>query len=189
MRDAAATRERILAAATAEFAQHGMAGARVDRIATAASSNKAQLYAYFGGKDALFDTIFAAHVAANVDGVPLTVDDLPGYAVRLYDAYLHDPVLVRLVTWARLERTPAGDLFAHWADHDVAKLSEVTRAQQAGLVVDDVDPADLWSLLIALAGTWAQASITWTATPDEPEADHERRRRALAATVRRAFCR
>jgi len=189
MRDAAATRERILAAATAEFAEHGLAGARVDRIAAAATSNKAQLYAYFGGKDALFDTIFAAHVAANVNSVPLTSEDLPGYATRLYDAYLRDPVLVRLVTWARLERTPAGDLFGHWPGHDEQKLTEIVHAQQAGSLVDDVEPVDLWSLLIALAGTWAQASITWTATPDEPEADHERRRQALAATVRRAFCR
>lgn len=189
MRDAAATRERILAAATAEFAEHGLAGARVDRIAAAAASNKAQLYAYVGGKDALFDTIFDAHVAANVDGVPLTTDDLPGYAVRLHDAYLADPVLVRLVTWARLERTPAGDLFGHWPGHDVAKLAAIARAQAAGVLVEDVELVDLWSMLIALAGTWAQASITWTATPDEPSADHERRRRALAATVRRAFCR
>ncbi|GAA1428747.1 TetR family transcriptional regulator [Microlunatus lacustris] len=189
MRDAAATRERILAAATAEFAEHGLAGGRVDRIAAAARSNKAQLYAYFGSKDALFDTIFTAHVSDTVDGVPLTVEDLPAYATRLYDAYLRDPVLVRLVTWARLERTPAGDLFAHWPGHDVDKLAEIGRAQQAGTLVDDLQPVDLWSLLIALAGTWAQASITWTASPDEPEADHERRRRALGATVRRAFCR
>lgn len=189
MRDAAATRERILAAATAEFAQHGLAGARVDRIATTAASNKAQLYAYFGSKDALFDTIFDAHVAANVDGVPLTAEDLPGYAVALYDAYLQDPVLVRLVTWARLERTPTGDLLPHWPDHDVHKLAEVARAQASGVLVDDVEPRDLFPMLIALAGTWAQNSLTWTATPDEPEVDHDRRRRALAATVRRAFCR
>ncbi|WP_345409211.1 hypothetical protein [Nonomuraea salmonea] len=31
---------------------------------------------------------------------------MPGYAVRLYDAYLDRPQLVRLATWARLERTP-----------------------------------------------------------------------------------
>lgn len=39
-RDAEATRCRILAAATAEFAAHGIAGARVDRIAKAAQSHK-----------------------------------------------------------------------------------------------------------------------------------------------------
>jgi len=189
MRNADATRERIVAAATAEFAEHGIAGARVDRIAAAAAANKAQLYSYFGGKDALFDTIFDRHVAANVDGVPWTADDLPGYAVRLYDAYLADPVLIRLVTWARLERTPAGDLFARDPGHDEGKLRQIAEGQAAGLLVDDLSPEDLWALLISLAGTWAQASVTWTATPDEPDADHARRRRALAATTRRSFCR
>ncbi|MDT7705457.1 MAG: hypothetical protein QOG20_1064 [Pseudonocardiales bacterium] len=189
MRDAAATRRRITAAATAEFAEHGIAGARVDRIAHAAATNKAQLYSYFGNKDALFDAIFAAHVDANVNAVPLTVDDLPGYAVGLYDAYLDDPVLVRLLTWARLERTPSGALFGHVPDHDVEVLRQIADAQATGVLVDDVDAPDLWSMLIALAGTWAQAAIVHTASPDEDAAYHDRRRRALAVTTRRAFSR
>ncbi|MEU7889824.1 helix-turn-helix domain-containing protein [Microbispora bryophytorum] len=41
-----------------EFAEHGIAGARIERIVSAARTNKAQLYAYFGNKDKLFDTIF-----------------------------------------------------------------------------------------------------------------------------------
>jgi hypothetical protein len=32
-----------------EFAQYGIAGARVERIGEAADSNKAQIYHYFGG--------------------------------------------------------------------------------------------------------------------------------------------
>ncbi|QJY47665.1 TetR family transcriptional regulator [Pseudonocardia broussonetiae] len=189
MRDAAATRRRITAAATAEFAAHGIAGARVDRIAAAAEANKAQLYAYFGNKDALFDAVFTAHVGANVDAVPLTVDDLPGYAVRLYDAYLDDPVLVRLLSWARLERTPTGPLFGHVPDHDAELVMRITAAQGMGVLVDDVDPADLWAMLVALAGTWAQGAIVHTARRDDDAAEHERRRAALSATVRRAFCR
>lgn len=189
MRDAAATRRRIITAATAEFAEHGIAGSRVDRIAAAAATNKAQLYSYFGNKDALFDAIFEAHVADNVDRVPLTPDDLPGYAVGLYDAYLSDPALVRLLTWARLERTPGGDLFAHVPDRDVEVLAALRQAQSEGALVDDLATDDLWSMLIALAGTWAQAAIIHAATEDEPDADHDRRRRALAVTVRRALCR
>ncbi len=189
MRDAAATRRRILGAATAEFAEHGLAGARVDRIAAAAATNKAQLYSYFGNKDALFDAVFDARVTANVDRVPVTADDLPGYAVRLYDAYLADPSLVRLVTWARLERTPTGDLFGRVAGHDVPELQLVADAQAAGVLVGDLDPGDLWAMLIALAATWAQASIVFTAAPADRPAEHARRRRALEATTRRAFCR
>src|SRR5690349_22775956 len=48
------TRERILSAATAEFARHGLAGARVDRIAERAGANKRMLYHYFGAKEDLF---------------------------------------------------------------------------------------------------------------------------------------
>lgn len=176
-------------AATAEFAEHGIAGARVDRIAAAARTNKAQLYSYFGNKDALFDAIFAAQVTGNVNAVPLTEEDLPGYAVGLYDAYLADQALVRLLTWARLERTPRGALFGHVPDHDVPVLAALEHAQQIGLLVDDISTGDLWSMLIALAGTWAQAAIIHAADMSDPEEDHDRRRQALAATVRRAFCR
>jgi len=187
MRNAEATRKRILEAATAEFAEHGIAGARVDRIALSAATNKAQLYSYFGNKDALFDATFTAHVLANVDSVELTVDDLPGYAVRLYDAYLDDPALIRLITWARLERTPTGYLFGDLGHYDVDNHARIARAQADGVLIDDLEPGDLWALLISLAGTWAQASIVHAADPDEPATDHERRRRALAATTRRAF--
>jgi TetR/AcrR family transcriptional regulator len=45
-----ATARRILAAAEAHFASHGMAGARTDQIAAAAHANKAMLYYYFGDK-------------------------------------------------------------------------------------------------------------------------------------------
>ncbi len=53
-RDPDRTRQRILDAATAEFARYGLGGARVDRIAARASANKRMLYYYFGNKDDLF---------------------------------------------------------------------------------------------------------------------------------------
>jgi len=53
-RDPARTRSRILAAATDEFARHGLGGARVDRIAAQAGANKRMLYYYFGSKEELF---------------------------------------------------------------------------------------------------------------------------------------
>ena len=54
-RNAAQSRETLLAAATEEFASHGLAGARIDRIAQAAGISKPMLYTYFGDKEALFD--------------------------------------------------------------------------------------------------------------------------------------
>jgi len=53
-RDAEATRRRILAAATEEFARFGLGGARVDRIAERAGANKRMLYYYFKDKEGLF---------------------------------------------------------------------------------------------------------------------------------------
>jgi TetR/AcrR family transcriptional regulator len=49
-----ATRRRILAAATSEFAGKGLAGARVDEIAARARVSKRMLYHYFGDKEALW---------------------------------------------------------------------------------------------------------------------------------------
>ena len=62
-RDAEASRARILAAATAEFARHGLSGARVDRIAGRAKANKRMLYYYYGGKEALFLAVLEAAYA------------------------------------------------------------------------------------------------------------------------------
>jgi TetR/AcrR family transcriptional regulator len=48
------TRARILEAAIGEFSEHGLAGARTEQIAEAAGVNKALLYYYFQGKEALY---------------------------------------------------------------------------------------------------------------------------------------
>ena len=57
------TRSRVLDAATAEFAHHGLAGARVDRIAARAGANKRMLYYYFGSKDKLFLAVLEENYA------------------------------------------------------------------------------------------------------------------------------
>ena len=54
MRDAEKTKAEILLAARDEFARHGLAGARVERIAERADVNKRLLYYYFSNKDDLF---------------------------------------------------------------------------------------------------------------------------------------
>ena len=63
-RDSTATKARLLEAATEEFAAHGIAGARVDRIAAAANANKQLIYAYFGSKDQLFDAVLTTRFRA-----------------------------------------------------------------------------------------------------------------------------
>lgn len=54
VRDAEATKGRILKEARAEFARHGFMGARVERIAQAARTNKRMLYYHVGNKEALY---------------------------------------------------------------------------------------------------------------------------------------
>ncbi len=48
------TKEKILDAAMAEFAEKGYGSARVDAIARKARANKRMLYHYYGNKEALF---------------------------------------------------------------------------------------------------------------------------------------
>lgn len=56
------TREKILQAALHEFSVHGLAGARVDRIAEEAGVNKAMIYYHFESKEALFNELFMAEM-------------------------------------------------------------------------------------------------------------------------------
>lgn len=181
------SKRRLLDAATAEFARFGLAGSRVDRIAAEAHVNKAQLYGWYVSKDALFDAVFDEHLMQILHAVPVTGQDLPGYAVRLYDAYLERPELVRLSAWRRLERVPDGDLFAHLHGHDQQKLRSIGDAQRDGHVDPTLDPADVLSLVTAMSLTWSPLSLGVAATPDEDRAVHERRKRALAHTVAAAF--
>lgn len=104
---AAATKEALLAAAHDEFAQHGIAGARVDRIARRAGVNKERIYGYFGSKEKLFDAVvkralddFARVTAGPGDDGPVE------YVGRLFDYYREHPDLLRLLMWESLhERT------------------------------------------------------------------------------------
>lgn len=83
-RDPEGTREALLRAAREQFAQFGLAGARVDEIAARAGVNKQLVYYHFGDKDSLYlavlEAIYAEIRAAenglNLRGLP------PDRAVR-----------------------------------------------------------------------------------------------------------
>ncbi|GAA4606076.1 TetR family transcriptional regulator [Actinoallomurus liliacearum] len=186
VRDAEATRRNLLAAATADFAAYGIAGARVDRIAAEAGVNKALLYSHFGDKLGLFDAVFRMHAGAVVEATPFTADDLPDYAVRLYDAAVARPELIRLAAWARLERVGTGNLVTD-ESASAAKLRAIADAQRSGFITPAMEPQDVLALVIAMALTWSCAGLSYVATPDDSPADHERRRQALSMAVSRAF--
>jgi AcrR family transcriptional regulator len=148
-RDAEATKQRLLDAAAEEFAERGVAGARVDRIAAAAGANKALIYSYFGNKEDLFDAVFDALVVGSVHDVPIDVDDLPAYAGRLFDRNLSRPQALRLAIWRSLERGAAPPDAVAVANHD--KVAAIAEAQREGRLSDRFPPGDLLVMITGLA--------------------------------------
>jgi len=153
-RDAEATRLRLLDAASGEFAAHGLAGARVDRIAAAAGSNKAQIYHYFGSKDALFDAVFRRLVLETVSAVPMDARDLPGYAGRLFDAYERNPGLRRIATWRRLERGAPHPQLEALVENNRDDVAAIASAQADGAIPSRFAPVEMLTIVLTLAAMW-----------------------------------
>lgn len=110
-RDAAATRRRILKAATLEFAKKGLAGARVDEIAHRAAINKRMLYVYFGNKEDLFLAVLEeAYADIRQAEQKLSLEHLePVEALTTlvrftWSYYLKHPEFLRLVNSENLHR-------------------------------------------------------------------------------------
>ncbi|AWG52485.1 TetR/AcrR family transcriptional regulator [Mycobacteroides abscessus] len=150
--DASATKKRLLDAAYAEFAEHGLAGARVDRIGAAAEANKRLLYVYYTNKETLFDIVVAHSIQQMSEAVPFTPEDLPGYAGALFDHLIKHPEHLRLATWAQLERPAAGPA------ETSAYAAKVAAIAQTGLSAGDVEPADILALTLGLTTAWLGAS-------------------------------
>ncbi|MDA0565880.1 TetR family transcriptional regulator [Streptomonospora sp. S1-112] len=173
IRDAEATRARLLAAARREFAAYGIAGARVDRIAAEANSNKAQIYHYFGNKDGLFDAVFTGIVEQVVTGIPLDVDDLPGYAVKLARGYDEHPDILRLSTWHRLERGDSALVEAAVRSNQT-KVDQIAAAQREGRLTTHYPPGVLLALVLHTAAVWASTpdELAGVIGPTSPETRH-----------------
>ncbi|GHJ37168.1 TetR family transcriptional regulator [Streptomyces sp. TS71-3] len=172
--NAQATRERLIKAATREFAAHGIAGGRVDRIARAACSNKAQIYHYFGSKDALFDAVFDAQVVRTTRMIPMDPADLPGYAGRLHDGYEQHPEISRLATWYRLERAERHEPIESIITSSLDKVAAIEAAQRSGLLPGRFTATELLTLVLTLAATWTAHPPEFQYVADR--GDIERRR-------------
>jgi AcrR family transcriptional regulator len=179
--DSAATRARLLDAAYAEFVERGLAGARVERIATDAAANKQAIYAYFGSKAALFDAVLDTRLGILSDLVPFTPDDLPGYIGALFDQLAADPGLVRLTQWKALEQSVA-----------TAPEIESHRSKAAALAgTNNLTPEqgmDLMMITLAIAQAWSLTpdALRHGAQDDETERRLRHRRavvHAVTATV------
>ncbi|MGX2993004.1 TetR family transcriptional regulator [Streptomyces sp. JNUCC 64] len=186
MSRAEATKARILRAATEEFAAYGIAGARVDRIAKAASANKNLIYVYFCNKDGLFDAVFDAHVGRGLDAVPFTPDDLPDYAGRLFDFYQRHPEVLRLATWHRLERGTArgrDTVVAGSARDDKLASLEAVQRDRGG--APGFAPAALLTLVLAIASAWSPTNAASTPASAVPAQSPAECRNAIVEAVRR----
>ncbi|GGU51655.1 HTH-type transcriptional repressor [Lentzea flava] len=150
VRDREATKAKLLDAALAEFATHGIAGARVDRIAAKAGCNKAMIYAYFGSKEDLLDEVLKIQITRLIEAVPITPDDLPGYAARLFDTYQQQPELLSLLGYHRLENGFEAVNKAE-ADAHAEKVAAIAEAQRAGRLPSDFDAEELLSLVVHMS--------------------------------------
>jgi AcrR family transcriptional regulator len=82
---------KILTAALAEFAEHGLAGARVDRIAARSGINKAMIYYHFGSKENLYDESIKQVMTGITEFVKETAtsESDPEEFIRKVTAYYH----------------------------------------------------------------------------------------------------
>jgi AcrR family transcriptional regulator len=95
-------KSKLLAAAIDEFAEFGLAGARIDRIAKRANANKQLIYYYFTDKNGLFDAA-VKHMAERFREVRAQIPVEPKSQIAaFFTAAAQDHKLVRLLQWEAL---------------------------------------------------------------------------------------
>jgi AcrR family transcriptional regulator len=201
-RDADATRARILAAATAEFARRGLAGARGDRIARAARCSERMVYYYFGSKEGLFRAVLeAAYLSLQQAERSLRLDDLPPvraleeFCRFVWRYYLDHPEFIGLVNTenqhraTHLRRSPRlGDLVSPV----IALLKDLlARGAAAGVFRRGIDPVELYIAIAALGYFYLSNSATLSAVLGRELRTAPRLQahwRAAAEMIRRYVC-
>jgi AcrR family transcriptional regulator len=166
-RDAQANRDRIVAAARAAFAEHGI-DASVEEIARRAGVGMGTLYRRFPTKGDLVDAVFEetlAELGAVAREALAAADAWDGFRTFLERAFvlhvenrgLKDVVLTRAPSRAKAEaaRTRLRPLIARLA----------ARAQAEGALRSDFSPADVpvlfWSVAAVIEATGAIAPDFW----------------------------
>ncbi len=108
-------------------------------------------------------------------------DDLPGYAVELFD-YLEDrPGVQRLFLWRNLERTDTSEAEQGAYRDKVARIAE---AQRAGRLNAKLPAAHVFAFLLGVVQSWAIASEALRDAVGE-DAAHDRRRESVREAVAR----
>ncbi len=152
-RDAGATRDRILAAGEAEFAAHGLRGARVQEIVARAGVNERMLYHHFGDKDGLYQAIlerFLTGVAAAVEKAleasgPDPQERLRDMLRRYFGGMATHPNIVRLFLHEALAGWPSQHKLAELRKAIDKRLYPLVtaffaEAQRSGVFREGLDP-------------------------------------------------
>jgi AcrR family transcriptional regulator len=174
LRDADRSQGTILAAARGEFAEFGLGGARVDRIAERAGLNKRLIYYYFEDKEKLFQAVLEqAYRDIREQEMQLHLRDMePVAAVRrliefTWDYYLAHPEFLTLLNSANLHRA------RHLAESRRAKelnsplietlAGVLERGRRDGTFRGGVDPVQLYVSIAGLSYFYLSNSHTLSA--------------------------
>ena len=160
-RNPARNQERILKAATEEFARYGLGGARVDRIAARAGANKRMLYYYYGNKEDLFLKVLEARYAhirrAELGLHLLDLDPVQGMRRMVeftWDYYLKHPEFLTLLNSENLHRARhlqrSRDIAAMHSPLIALLRDLLLRGERAGKFRKGVDPVQLYISIAAL---------------------------------------
>lgn len=160
-RNPARNQERILKAATEEFARYGLGGARVDRIAARAGANKRMLYYYYGNKEDLFLAVLEAryaHIRRAELGLHLQdLDPVQGMRRMVaftWDYYLKHPEFLTLLNSENLHRARhlkrSRDIAAMHSPLIALLRDLLLRGERAGKFRKGVDPVQLYISIAAL---------------------------------------
>ncbi|MDB5954619.1 TetR family transcriptional regulator [Ramlibacter sp.] len=159
-RDADRSQGTILAAARDEFAEYGLGGARMDRIAERASLNKRLIYYYFADKEALFQAVLeqAYRDIREQERKLNLLDVAPAEALRrlvefTWNYYLAHPEFLTLLNSANLHRARhlQGSRRAREMNSPLIEmLAEILeRGRKDGSFRGGVDPLQLY---VSIAG-------------------------------------
>jgi AcrR family transcriptional regulator len=156
------TRSDIIAVATKEFSEKGLAGARIDDIAEATRTSKRMIYYYFGSKELLYVAVIEeAYRRIRSIEAGLHLEDLePEAALRklvgfTVDYQLANPDFIRLVMTENIHRGQY--LAASRTIHElnvpaIQAIAEVyQRGVKAGAFRKGLDPVDLHMTISALS--------------------------------------
>jgi AcrR family transcriptional regulator len=194
IRDADATRKRILAAAKREFARLGFGGARIDTIAERAKANKRMIYHYFDSKEALFTAVLEdAYLDIRAAERKLELDKMEPVAAIdalvefTWQYYLSNPEFLTLVNSENLHKArhiKTSDVIRHDYPRFVNVVQGIIdRGVASGVFRSGVDAVQLNITLAAINYYYLTNKYTGSIIYDRDLMDPKRLEERLAFNI------